>query len=63
MNINSFALMNDGRNFSNWQPESAINEKMQKNAGIKSNWDLDWFYGYCNDAQNFSSTWWWSLKA
>ena len=39
MNINSFALMNDGRNFSNWQPESAINEKMQKNAGIKSNWD------------------------
>jgi hypothetical protein len=39
LNMKSFALMNDGRNFSNWQPEAVINETMQKNAGIKSNWD------------------------
>lgn len=31
--------MNDGRNFANWQPESTINAKIQKNAGIQSNWD------------------------
>ena len=32
-------------------------------SGLKSVWDLEWFYAYCDDAQNFSSTWWWSLKA
>ncbi len=32
-------------------------------SGLKSNGDLYWFYGYCNDAKNFSSCWWWSLKA
>jgi len=25
--------------------------------------DLYWFYRYCDDAKNFSSCWWWSLKA
>ena len=24
--------------------------------------DLYWFYGYCNDANDFSKCWWWSLK-
>lgn len=31
-------------------------------SGIKSQMDLEWFYGYCNDAKNFSSCWWWSLR-
>jgi hypothetical protein len=25
--------------------------------------DLYWFWRYCEDAQNFSSTWWWSLNS
>jgi hypothetical protein len=25
--------------------------------------DLYWFYRYCEDAKDFSKTWWWSLKA
>lgn len=32
-------------------------------SGMKSVRDLEWFYGYCKEAKNFSSTWWWSLKA
>ncbi len=32
-------------------------------AGLKDDMDLNWFYGYCDDAKNFSSCWWWSLKA
>lgn len=39
ININSFALMNDGRNFADWHPEAVINEKIQKKAGIHNNWD------------------------
>jgi hypothetical protein len=32
-------MMNDGRNYSSWQPEAVINEQIQKEAGIKSNWE------------------------
>lgn len=32
-------------------------------AGLKTNSDIYWFYRYCEDAKNFSKTWWWSLKA
>jgi len=31
-------------------------------AGLNSNFLLWWFWGYCNDSKNFSSTWWWSLN-
>lgn len=31
-------------------------------AGLKTNWDLWWFWGYCKEAKNFSKIWWWSLK-
>jgi hypothetical protein len=31
--------MNDGRNFSVWQPESIVNNNIQKEAGITSNWN------------------------
>jgi hypothetical protein len=31
-------MMSDGRNFSSWQPESVINDKIKQDAGINSNW-------------------------
>jgi len=31
-------IMNDGRNFATWQPESVVNERIQKSEGIQSNW-------------------------
>ena len=32
-------------------------------SGLKSNFDLYWFYKYCDETKNFDKTWWWSLKA
>ena len=32
-------LMNDGRNYSSWQPEAIINNKIKEAEGIQSNWD------------------------
>lgn len=31
-------LMSDGRNYSSWQPESIVNDKIKQDAGINSNW-------------------------
>jgi hypothetical protein len=31
--------MNDGRNYSSWQPEAAVNERIQQKEGIQSNWN------------------------
>ena len=31
-------IMDDGRNYSEWQPGAALNEKLKQEAGIKSNW-------------------------
>lgn len=39
IHLNMPPLMNDGRNFASWQPEAVINEKLQKDAGITSNWN------------------------
>jgi hypothetical protein len=36
-------IMNDGRNYSSWQPESIINERIQKKEGITSNWNYRQF--------------------
>lgn len=33
------AMMQDGRIWSSWQPEAVVNEKIQKQEGIKSNWE------------------------
>jgi len=30
--------MNDGRNYSSWQPEAVVNERIQQREGIHSNW-------------------------
>ena len=31
-------MMSDGRNYSSWQPESVLNDKIKQDAGINSNW-------------------------
>jgi hypothetical protein len=31
--------MNDGRNFSGWQPGNAVNESIRRSENIKTNWD------------------------
>jgi hypothetical protein len=31
-------IMADGRNYASWQPEAVINQRIQKQEGIQSNW-------------------------
>ena len=31
-------IMSDGRNYSSWQPEAVINQRIQKQENIQSNW-------------------------
>jgi hypothetical protein len=31
--------MNDGRNFSGWQPGNAVNDSIRRSENIKTNWD------------------------
>jgi hypothetical protein len=31
--------MNDGRNYATWQPEAVVNERIQRQEGIQSNWN------------------------
>ena len=31
-------IMADGRNFASWQPDAVINQRIQKQEHIKSNW-------------------------
>ena len=30
--------MSDGRNFAQWQPDALVNERIQRQEGIQSNW-------------------------
>lgn len=55
--------LNSSRTESNLKPlpASVYAIKMYQ-SGLEDDQDLNWFYGYCNDAKNFSSCWWWSLK-
>lgn len=39
INFNFPPIMSDGRNYARWQPDAVINEELQKNAGITSNWE------------------------
>lgn len=32
-------IMADGRNYASWQPEAVINQRIQQNEGIKTNWE------------------------
>jgi hypothetical protein len=38
IDFNSPAKMSDGRLWSQWQPDAAVNERIQVKEGIKSNW-------------------------
>ena len=31
-------IMADGRNYATWQPDAVVNERIQRNEGIQSNW-------------------------
>jgi len=35
--------MTDGRNYSSWQPEAVVNERIQKKENIHTNWDYRQF--------------------
>lgn len=37
-NHNFPAIMSDGRNYASWQPEAVINQRIQRENGISSNW-------------------------
>lgn len=37
-NLNFPALMSDSRIWSQWQPDAVVNQKIQKQEGIQSNW-------------------------
>jgi hypothetical protein len=38
INFNFPPIMSDGRNYASWQPGAVINERIQQQAGIQSNW-------------------------
>lgn len=38
MDFNFPPIMNDGRNWSQWQPDAQVNERIQRQEGIQSNW-------------------------
>lgn len=39
INFNFPPIMADGRNYSTWQPDAVINERIQKQEGIQTNWE------------------------
>ena len=38
IHFNSPPIMADGRNYASWQPEAAVNEKIQQKEKIQTNW-------------------------
>ena len=44
-------IMNDGRNYANWQPGAVINEHIRKEAKITTNWQYRQYL--CNNADAF----------
>ena len=39
INFNFPPIMNDSRNYASWQPDAVINERIQRQEGIQTNWD------------------------
>lgn len=39
IHFDSPPIMADGRNYASWQPEAVVNERIQKQENIKTNWD------------------------
>ena len=49
-------MMNDGRNYASWQPEAVINERIQKQEGIKTNWGYRQFLQHnSNDIRKYNT--------
>jgi hypothetical protein len=44
-------IMNDGRNYANWQPGAVVNERIRTEANIKTNWQYRQYL--CNNADAF----------
>ena len=38
INFNFPPIMADGRNWAQWQPDAVVNERIQRQEGIKNNW-------------------------
>jgi hypothetical protein len=38
IHFNSPPIMTDGRNYASWQPDAVINQRIQKQEGIHTNW-------------------------
>lgn len=56
--------LNEARTLSGYRPlRSAFYAVKMANAGLKTTSDLYWFYRYCEDANDFSKCWWWSLNS
>jgi hypothetical protein len=43
INFNFPPIMADGRNYATWQPDAAVNERIQKQEGIQNNWEYRQF--------------------
>jgi hypothetical protein len=39
IHFNSPPIMSDGRNYASWQPEAVVNNRIQQQEGIKTNWN------------------------
>lgn len=39
IHFNAPPMMSDGRNWTSWQPEAVVNNRIQSQEGIKTNWD------------------------
>jgi hypothetical protein len=39
IHFNSPPIMSDGRNFAQWQPDAAVNKRIQQTEGITNNWN------------------------
>lgn len=38
INFNFPPIMSDGRNYATWQPEAVVNDRIQRQEGIQTNW-------------------------
>lgn len=49
-------IMNDGRNYASYQPEAVVNERIQQQNGINTNWKYRQFLTKnANDIMNFNT--------
>ena len=49
-------IMADGRNYSSWQPSAVINERIQKQENIKTNWEYrQYLTNNAKDIMKFNS--------